>query len=99
MKRLEEGSLEFLPQTDAAGLRAVGRQDIDDNNNEIVEVEEALRAMEVTGMEGEAADDDGEYGICGGDGGSTSLSMKVVLAMDTIAIESKMDMESVGTPG
>ena len=51
MKRVEEGSLEFLPQTDAAGLRAGGRRDIDDNKNEIVEMEEAPRAMEVVGME------------------------------------------------
>ena len=33
-------------------------------------MEEAPRAMEVAGMEGEAADDDGEYGIDGGDGRS-----------------------------
>ena len=33
-------------------------------------MEEALRATEIVGMEGEAADDDGEYGIDGGDGGS-----------------------------
>ena len=44
-------------------------------------MEEAPRAMEVAGMKGEAADDNGEYGIDGGDGGSPSLSMKVVLAM------------------
>ena len=56
---MEEGSLEFLPQTDAAGLRAGGRRDIDDNKNERVEVEEASREMEVAGMEGEADDDDG----------------------------------------
>ena len=62
--------MEFLPQTDAAGLRAAGRQDIDDNNNERVEVEEAPRVREVAGMEGEAYDDDGEDGIYGGDGGS-----------------------------
>ena len=47
---MEEGSLGFLPQTDAAGLRAGGRRDIDDNNNEKVEVEEALKEMEVAGM-------------------------------------------------
>ena len=46
-----------------------------------MEVEEASRVMEVTGMEGKAADDYGEYGIDGDDGGSTSLSMKVVLTM------------------
>ena len=62
--------MEFLPQTDAAGLRAGGRQDIDENNNEKVEVEEAPRVREVAGMEGEAYDDDGEDGIYGGDGGS-----------------------------
>ena len=78
---MEEGSLVFLPQTDAAGLRAGGRQDIDDNKNEILEVEEAPRVMEVAGMEVEAADDNGEYGINGGDGLSSSLSMKVVLEM------------------
>ena len=61
--------MEFLPQTDAAGLRAGGRRDIDDNNNERVEVEESPRATEIVGMEGEAADDDGEDGIDGGDGG------------------------------
>ena len=32
-------------------------------------MEEAPRAMEVMGMEGEVDDDDGEYGIDGGDGG------------------------------
>ena len=37
--------------------------------------------MKVAGMEGEAADDDIEDGIDGGDGGSPSLSMKVVLEM------------------
>ena len=68
MKRLEEGSQEFLPQTDRAGLLAGGRQDIDDNKNERVEEEEAPRAMKVVGMEGEAADDNGEDGIDGGDG-------------------------------
>ena len=47
MKRLEEGSLELLPQTDAAGLRSGGRWDIDDNKNERVEVEEAPWEMEV----------------------------------------------------
>ena len=83
---MEEGSLVFLPQTDAAGLRAGGRRDIDDNKNEIVEVEEAPREMEVAGMESEAADYDVEDGIDGGDGGSNSLSMKVVLAMETMAI-------------
>ena len=70
MKIEEGGSLEFPPQNYAAGLRAGGRRDINDNKNEIVEVEEAPRAMEVAGMEGEAADDNGEYGIDGGDGGS-----------------------------
>ena len=43
-------------------------------------------------------DDDGEYGIDGGDKGSRSFSMKVVLAMETIVIESKMAMEAVGAP-
>ena len=57
MKIVEEGSLDFLPQTDAAVLQDGGRQDIDDNNNERVEVEKAPRAMEVAGMEGEADDD------------------------------------------
>ena len=92
MKRVEGGSLEFLPQTDAAGLRVGGRRDIDDNKNEIVEVEEAPRDMEIAGMEGEAADDNGENGIDGGDGGSPSLSTKVVLTMENIAIEAKMAM-------
>ena len=46
-----------------------------------MEVEEASRAVEAAGMEDEADDDDGEYGINGGDGGSPSLSMKVVLEM------------------
>ena len=68
-KRVEEGSMEFLTQTDAARLQAGGRRDTDDNKNEIVEVEEAPRAMEVVGIEGETADDDGEDGIDGGDGG------------------------------
>ena len=67
---MEEGSLEFLPQTDAAGLRAGGRRDIEENKNERVEVEETPRAMEVAGMEGESADDNGEDVIDGGDGGS-----------------------------
>ena len=67
---VEEGYLEFLTQTYAAKLRAGRRQDIDENKNERVEVEESWRAMEVAGMEGEAADDNGEYGIDGGDGGS-----------------------------
>ena len=98
MKIVEEGYLEFLPQTDAAGLQNGGRQDIDDNKNERVEVEEAPRAMGVAEMEGEAADDDGEDGIDGGDRGSPSLSMKVVLAMETKSIEAKMAMDSVGTP-
>ena len=98
MEILEEGSLKFLPQTDADRLRAGGNRDIDDNKNERVEVEEAPRAIEVTGAEGEADDDDGEDGIDGGDEGSTSLSMKVVLAMKTIAIEAKMAMEAVGAP-
>ena len=43
-------------------------------------------------MEGEATDDDGEDGIYGVDGRSHSLSVKVVLAMENIAIEAKMDM-------
>ena len=43
-------------------------------------------------MEGEADGDDGEDGIDDGDGGSPSLSMKVVMAMETIAIEDKMDI-------
>ena len=68
MKILEEVSLEFLPQTDAAGLRAGGRRDIDENKNERVEVEEAPRVREVAGMEGEAGDEDEGYGIDGGDG-------------------------------
>ena len=58
-KIVEEGSLEFLPQTDASGLRAGGRRDIYDNKNERVELEEAPREMESAGMEGEVADDDG----------------------------------------
>ena len=86
MKRVEEVSLKFLPQNDAAGLRAGGRQDIDDNKNERVEVEEAHRVMEVAGMEGEANDDCGEDGIDGGDGESPSFSIKVELGMDTISI-------------
>ena len=36
-------------------------------------MEEEPRAMKVAGMESEAADDDGENGIDGGDGGSPSL--------------------------
>ena len=51
MEIVEEGYLEFLPQTDAAGLQAGRRRDIDDNKNKRVEVEEASRAMEVVGME------------------------------------------------
>ena len=87
MKRVEEGSLEFPPQTYAAGLQAGGRQDIDENKNEIAEVEDAPREMEVAGTEGEAADDDdGEYGIDGGDGRSPSFSMQLVLAMYTVEI-------------
>ena len=70
MKRVEEGSLESLNPNDASGLRAGGRRNIDDNNNERVEVEEAPRVTDILGMEGEAADDYGEYGIDGGDGGS-----------------------------
>ena len=97
-KRVEDGSLELLPQTDASGLRDGRRQDIDYNNNERVEVEEALMEMEVAGMEREADNDDGEYGIDGGDGVSPSLSMKVILAMETIEIEAKMDMEAVCAP-
>ena len=49
-----------------------------------MEVEEAPRVMEVAGMEGEAADEYGEDGIDGGDGGSPSLSMMVVLEIETI---------------
>ena len=63
-----------------------------------MEVEEAPRAMEVPGMEGEAADDNGEDDIDGSDGGSPSLSMKVTLTMKNIAIEAKMDMDAVGAP-
>ena len=81
-----------------AGLRAGGSQDIDDNKNEKVEVGEAPREMEVAGMEGEAADYNGEDGIYGGDGRSPSLSIKVVLVMDTISIEANMGMEAVGAP-
>ena len=44
--------MEFPPQTDVTGLRSGGRQDIDDNKNERVEVEDAPRAMGVAGMEG-----------------------------------------------
>ena len=33
IKRVEEGYMEFLPQTDAAELQAGGGQDIDDNKN------------------------------------------------------------------
>ena len=69
MKIVEEGSLYFLTQTDAAGLRDCGRRDIDCNKNKIVEVEESPRAMEVAGMEGEVDDDDGEDGIDAGDRG------------------------------
>ena len=98
MKRVVEGYMEFLPQTDASGLRAGVSQNVDDNKNERVGFEEAPRAMEVAGMEGEAADYDGEGGIDGGDGGSPSLSMKVVLEMDTISIEANMYMEAVGAP-
>ena len=47
-------------------------------------------------MEGEANDDCGEDGIDGGDEGSPSLSMKVLLEMDTIAIEAKISTEVVG---
>ena len=68
MEIVEEGSMEFLPQTDASGLRAGGKQDIDENKNERVEVKEALRAMDISGMEGEAGDEDEGYGIDGGDG-------------------------------
>ena len=70
MKRVEEGSLEFLQKTDAARLRSSGRRDIDNNKNEILEAEEAPRAMKVAEMEGETDDDDGEDGSDGGDGGS-----------------------------
>ena len=96
MKRVEEGSLEFLPQIDATGLQAGGRQDIDDNKDARVEVEGAPRAMEVVETEGGADDEYGEDGIDGGDVGSPSLSMKVVLATMTISIEARMDMEAVG---
>ena len=98
MQTVEEGYLKFLPHNDAAVLQASERRDIDDNNNERVEVEEAPRAMEVAGMEGEADNDDGEDGIDGGNGGSPSLSMNLVLTMNTIEIEDKMAMESVGAP-
>ena len=76
MKILEEGSLVLLH----------GRRDINYNKNEIVEVEEAPRSMEVAGMEVEAADGHGEDGIDSCDGSSPSLSMKLVLEMETIAI-------------
>ena len=56
---MEDYSLEFLPQTDVTGLRASGRRDIHGNKNEIVEVGEATRAMEVAGMEVDAPVDDG----------------------------------------
>ena len=56
---MEEVYLEFLTQTDAAGLRFGGRWDIDDNKNERVEGEEAPKAMEVAGTEGDTADDSG----------------------------------------
>ena len=69
---MEEGSLNFLPQNDAARLRSGGRRDIDENKNEREKVEEAPRAIEVAGMEGDAADENGEDGIHGGDGGSHS---------------------------
>ena len=49
-------------------------------------------------MEGKASDDYGEHGIDGGDGGSPSLSMKVVTEMETIVIEANMAMEAVETP-
>ena len=98
IKIVEEGYMEFLPQTDADGLRAGGRWDIDYNKNERVEAEEVPRAVEVSGMEGKAVDDDGEDGIYVGDGGSHSLSIKVVMEMDTIEIETKMAMEAVGAP-
>ena len=86
MKRVEEGSLEFLPQTDAVGLQAIGRRDIDYNKNERVEVEEEPKAMEVAGMKDKAADYNGENDIYGGDGGSPSLSMMVILAVESISI-------------
>ena len=44
-------------------------------------MEEAPRVVEFAGMEGEAADYDGEDVIDGGDGGSPSFSMNVVLVM------------------
>ena len=47
-------------------------------------MEEVPRGMEVTGMEDEAADEDGEDCIDGGDGGSLALSTKVVLEMETV---------------
>ena len=66
---------------DAVGIQAGVSQDIDNNINERVEMDEAPRAMEVAGMEGKVADNDGEDGIDGGDGGSPLLPMEVVLAM------------------
>ena len=38
IKRVEEGYLKLLPLTNAAGLLAGGRRDIDDNKNKRVEV-------------------------------------------------------------
>ena len=70
MERVDEGHLDFLPQTDAAGLQAGGKRDIDDNKNERMEVKEAPREMEVARTEGKAADDYGEYGIDSCYGGS-----------------------------
>ena len=61
-------------------------------------MEEAPKEMEVAGMEGKTDDDNGEDGIDGSDGGSPSLSTKVVLALETIATEANMDMEAVGAP-
>ena len=63
-----------------------------------MEVEEAPREMELAGTEGETDNDGREDGIGGGDGWSLSLSMNMLLEMDTIEIESKMAMEAVGAP-
>ena len=49
-------------------------------------MEEEPKAMEVAGMKDKAADYNGEYDIYGGDGGSPSLSMMVILAVESIAI-------------
>ena len=49
-------------------------------------------------MKGDADDDNLEYGEDVGDGGSPSFLMKVVLSMETIAIEANMYMEAVEAP-